>query len=755
MKPIFNPFLCCAITLCSVLSSHAASFSWDGTSTGTGAQGGAGTWDSNTTANWWNGTTNVVWPNTGTDNDAVFGNTAGTVSIATGGVTANDLTFNTTGYLIQNNKLTLVPTSASVGAIINTATSVSSEISSEVAGTLGTTTSNSGLTKSGAGTLTLSGTNTFTGWVTISGGILKVTKAAAINSIGTGSWIFANNGTFELDGTAGNIALTTRFQTNGGTILNTTGDNTISQGVYMNSVASNTIKSDGGSLVISGTVNGGSGNRKLTLSGASTGENRIGGAITNSTSPNLVSVEKIGVGKWILSAANTYSGTTVITQGTLQLGNASTTGSLSTLSAITNNATLAFRRSNTITQGTDFANGIDGTGGILVKSASSSGVVVLGGTNTFQGGVNIASGVLKITSAAALGTGSKVIELNGGGGEAANLAFQLDGSAGGITLPSTISFSASSNTGAGIRNVGGTNEIQGAIGIISGPGGNLSVGSDLGTLTVSGDISTAIANRILQLNGASTTANTISGSISDGSGGISLIKSGTGTWTLSNSNSYDGTTSITGGKLVINGNQSTANGAVTVSGANTRLAGDGTIGGNTTIQASAIHSPGNSPGVQKFTGDLTYADASIFEWDIDRAATQTRGTGYDGVNVTGTLAGMDGLDVGTTTDAVFRIVIGDSDFSNGFWDTTRVWTDIFTAADGIAAKTDWAGIFGGGFEYFYNNGTTLTSISPTGQGSFSFTGVNNNELTWTAVPEPTTALAGLLLGAGLLRRRRG
>ena len=67
-------------------------------------------------------------------------------------------------------------------------------------------------------------------------------------------------------------------------------------------------------------------------------------------------------------------------------------------------------------------------------------------------------------------------------------------------------------------------------------------------------------------------------------------------------------------------------------------------------------------GVVSGLSNLTYADDSIFAWDIDRAVTPTRGTGYDGVNVTGTLAGLDGGDVNATTDAIFRIVIGDSNF---------------------------------------------------------------------------------------------
>jgi fibronectin-binding autotransporter adhesin len=80
-------------------SAQAATLSWDGADLVTGdAQGGAGTWDASTTANWWDGTSNIVWPAPGgTDDDAVFGGTAGTVTIAAGGITANDLTFNSTG----------------------------------------------------------------------------------------------------------------------------------------------------------------------------------------------------------------------------------------------------------------------------------------------------------------------------------------------------------------------------------------------------------------------------------------------------------------------------------------------------------------------------------------------------------------------------------------------------------------------------------------------------------------------------------
>ncbi len=215
----------------------------------------------------------------------------------------------------------------------------------------------------------------------------------------------------------------------------------------------------------------------------------------------------------------------------------------------------------------------------------------------------------------------------------------------------------------------------------------------------------------------------------------SFVKSGTANLTLSGTNTYTGATSVTAGSLVVNG--SLANTTLNVTNGAT-LGGSGSIIGTTTIEGGGIHAPGNSPGLQSFT-NLTYAKDSIFSWEIDRIAPHTRGTGYDAVNVSGTLSGA---------DAVFRIVIGDTDFSNTFWSTPRSWTNIFTHADGTTVIANWANIFSGGFEYFNTSGEAITAPPA---GSFTLTG---NTLAWSAVPEPSSALAGLLIAAGLLRRRR-
>lgn len=68
MKSRPNPFLrnaaiAVSIVLCLGQAANAGILTWDGSDAVTsGAQGGAGTWNVNSTANWWNGTADLVWP---------------------------------------------------------------------------------------------------------------------------------------------------------------------------------------------------------------------------------------------------------------------------------------------------------------------------------------------------------------------------------------------------------------------------------------------------------------------------------------------------------------------------------------------------------------------------------------------------------------------------------------------------------------------------------------------------------------------
>jgi hypothetical protein len=91
----------------------------------------------------------------------------------------------------------------------------------------------------------------------------------------------------------------------------------------------------------------------------------------------------------------------------------------------------------------------------------------------------------------------------------------------------------------------------------------------------------------------------------------------------------------------------------------------------------------------------------------------------------------------------FRVVT-DLNFSgDAFWETQKTWSTIFNS---FGTTTGWSSLTAASV---YSTSGTLRDVST--QGSFTITG---SSLTWSAVPEPSSALAGLLLGAGLLRRRR-
>ena len=87
-----------------------------------------------------------------------------------------------------------------------------------------------------------------------------------------------------------------------------------------------------------------------------------------------------------------------MSSGKLQIGNGGSTGSLSIDSAITNNATLAFNRANTIAQGTDFASVIAGTGAVI---QNGTGTLVLNGVNTYTGPTSISASTLAISGGSA------------------------------------------------------------------------------------------------------------------------------------------------------------------------------------------------------------------------------------------------------------------------------------------------------------------------------------------------------------------
>ena len=93
-------------------------------------------------------------------------------------------------------------------------------------------------------------------------------------------------------------------------------------------------------------------------------------------------------------------------------------------------------------------------------------------------------------------------------------------------------------------------------------------------------------------------------------GPAALVKSGSGTLTLNTNNSYSGTTTVTGGTLAINGNQSGATGAITVGGATSVLTGTGSVGGDITVEDGATFAPGGPA-----TGTFTTSAGSVVKME--------------------------------------------------------------------------------------------------------------------------------------------
>lgn len=116
---------------------------------------------------------------------------------------------------------------------------------------------------------------------------------------------------------------------------------------------------------------------------------------------------------------------------------------------------------------------------------------------------------------------------------------------------------------------------------------------------------------------------------SSAQGTTHIVKEGEGIWRLTNTNPYNGTTTVETGVLVVNGNKS-GSGAVTVNeGA---LAGTGSLSGNVTVVTGAIEPGDSSVGTLTLRSNLTLETGAKVNIDINKS----NGT-WDKVNVTNTI----------------------------------------------------------------------------------------------------------------------
>jgi fibronectin-binding autotransporter adhesin len=232
-----------------------------------------------------------------------------------------------------------------------------------------------GLTKTGAGMLTLSGgAHTYTGVTMVNGnGTLSVST-------------LADGGTASDLGAAGGAA--TDLVLDGGTLQYTGGAAAINRLFTIGTGGGLIDASGSGALNLNnpgaiGLV--GSGTRTLIVKGSNSGNNALAAALGDAGGPTALN--KSGAGKWILTGTNAYSGGTTISGGTLQIGAGGASGSLGSGNVV-NNGSLRFNRTGILT----VDGGISGTGAV---TNDGNGTVILNGTNSFLGGTYINAGTLQ------------------------------------------------------------------------------------------------------------------------------------------------------------------------------------------------------------------------------------------------------------------------------------------------------------------------------------------------------------------------
>ena len=524
---------------------------------------------------------------------------SGTTAISAGGVTLAGTLANSPVAMSGSGVLTLSGGNATIAGLSGTSTATGAIVLGSNTLTINQATNQTfsgvisgagGVTKSGAGTLTLGGVNSYAGATTISAGglTLNATGTIANSAVAmSGAGVFTPQGAKTIAGLSGtstavpavalNSTLTVNQATNqtfsgviGGTgSIVKAGNGTLTLGGANTYSGSTTVSAGRVTLNTAGTISTAllfSGSGTLEIQGNKTVQG-IGGSSTANPAIVLGSstltinqatlggfigvisgtggVAKSGSATLTLYSANTYSGATTVSAGTLVL---SSTGAIASSalalsgsgkfeiqgnSAIgglsgTSTATPAVAiGANTLTvnqaSATTFSGVIGGAGGSVTKSGA--GTLTLSGANSYTGATNVAAGGLTLSS-----TGT-------------------------VAAPVVMS-------GTGVFAIQGNKTVAG----LSGTAGSVALGAN--TLTVN------------------QTANQTFAGVITGAGGVT--KTGGGTWTLSGNSSAAGTFSHNAGTVTLNGGGWAGN-YNKAAAATLTVTGNPTIGGNLTLNGGAIN----------------------------------------------------------------------------------------------------------------------------------------------------------------------
>lgn len=534
-----------------------------------------------------------------------------------------------TGLLDWTSPFSLGTANRTISVTDNTGlTTDLARISGEISGT-------GGLIKSGTGLLELTAANSFTGSLWIQGGrvaVSSLTNAGVPGPLGAGSGV---NAAIRM-GTGGTSAILEYTGSGHGT------DRPIA--LAGGSGGAVLWASGTGAWELSGAVSATAATSKtLTLRGNSTATNTLSGNISNGSA--AVSVAKLDPGTWLLSGANSHTGNTTLTAGTLLLGSNSAIGTgtlvwnggqlaaangpralpnvilLAASSSLGGSQPLTFSgsfsqsssRTLTITNSalTTFAGStfllaetnatrtltISNTGPVLISSSVQNGtgsgadgltktglgLLTLAGNNSYSGTTTVSSGTLRAEGfATAMGTGALSLG-----------AARLE-----LAGPASLAFGRNTTLTANATVVSDRTS----------PGGGVT--HSLGTLALGAQTLT-VEKGLLVTNG---TAGVLFGNTTlSASGAIFAPQAGAELIIASLTGSNRSFTVSGAGNMTINGTLATGSGTLTKSGTGTlQLGGSAanTRTGNTSVNGGTLLL-GKPPGVNAIAGGtLTIGDAN-------------------------------------------------------------------------------------------------------------------------------------------------
>jgi autotransporter-associated beta strand protein len=463
-----------------------------------------------------------------------------------------------------------------------------------------------GITKAGAGTLTLSGANTYSGTTTVITGTAAIGNDAAFGTGGltlggtsaNSPTILASGGSRAISNNVTLAAVTTGNATIGGSNDLTFG------GSVTNNGGSRTLAINNAGTTTFGTVNLSENNTVRTLTITGTGKPTFGGVIQNNgNGAQNLTFDGSFSGTATINGTNTYSGATTLSSGTFVLGNKAAFGTATVAVngvSISANTDLSGANAiaNTITNGGNNtftgSNNIEFSGTWTDTSSRTLTNNMSAGALTLSGGVNLSNSASNFTLTFN-GSGNTLVSsvvANGGTSSASLLTYSGTGtltlsganSYAGITTISsgTVSINSLLNVGGGSSSLGAPTTVAngtiaiGATGILkytgsghssdrvinlTASGGSIDA-SGSGTFTLIGGVTGNTFNLVLTGTGAGVE----SGVIATTSG--TVTKNGAGTWTLSGTNTFTGGATLNVGTLNINSSQAlgTSLGTFTIAG---------------------------------------------------------------------------------------------------------------------------------------------------------------------------------------------